>query len=323
MMNRKYILVIVILLFSMGFVTAQTSIPISSTSTPILAITLQPSLDSGGIIKVTSIMKAELLNTDGSIAKTAVIANNVAKFNLSRIHTGDYFIRINDLSDDLVPTRIDNVTKSINQFVGQKLRVSIIGSISDPTYKIDTFSKGQGKYPIVRYFDGTSITPENYAYIILSLKTDPKTLEIRTLGTGSELNKYIPDQSKHPDSVTWTNTSFGDWILSGNNHPYNYNGSDNRCNMCHTNLDQKPTNLSDIKIGYGWCYRCHYGKGGINLGFIDTTATVKPQATIVETTTVQPTITPFPTGTQKAPGFDIFLAISILVIVSLIRKFNQ
>ena len=314
MRNRKYILVIVILLFSMGFVAAQTS-------TSILAITLQPSLDSGGVIKVTSITKTELLNTDGSVANAAVVANNVAKFNLSELHTGDYFVRINDLSDDLIPTRIDDITKSINQFVGQKLRASIIGSISDPIYKIDTFSKGQGKHPIIRYSDGTNIMPESYAYIILSLKTDPKTLEIRTLGTGSELNKYTPDQSNHPNSATWTNRSFENWILS--DHADNYNGSDSRCNMCHPNLGQKPTNLSDVKIGNGWCYRCHYGKGGVDLGFIDKNVTVKPQLTTVEATTVQPTVTPLSTVTQKAPAFGILLAISILVIVSLIRKYEK
>ena len=304
------------ILFGIGSVTAQTYIP---TMKGILALTIQPSLDSTGTIKAANITKAELLSTDGSVVKTATITDNVAKFDISTLTAGDYFIRVNDLIDDLVPTRIDDVTGSINQFVGAKLKVSIIGSISDPVYEITTFSKGQGEHPVVRYSDGTNIVPESYAYTILSMKASPQTLEIKVLGTGSELNKYTPGQPRHPDSSTWSNKSIADWLFSKNNHAYSYNGVDNKCNTCHIDMDKKPATISNAKVGNGMCYKCHYGKGGKGLGFIDTIA-----SNITETKST-PTITniPSPISTPKTPAFEIILAISILILLSLIRRYKN
>ena len=86
-----------------------------------LTVSLQPSLDSkGDIIRAKSITKAELLRMDynGTITTvTGTAANFTALFNLSGIAPGDYFIRVNDLTDNLIPTRIDDPTKDINLFL--------------------------------------------------------------------------------------------------------------------------------------------------------------------------------------------------------------
>lgn len=63
--------------------------------------------------KVDSIIKAELISRTEN--KTATIINGQARFNLTANDTGDQFIRINDLASDLIPTRIDDPTKDINQ----------------------------------------------------------------------------------------------------------------------------------------------------------------------------------------------------------------
>ncbi|VVB51584.1 Uncharacterised protein [uncultured archaeon] len=297
---------IICLFFGTGLVTAQEA--------GTLSFTILPGLDAKGTIKAANMTSAELLNADGLVVTTATVATNTAKFNLSGLTIGDYFIRINGLSDDLVPTRINDATVSINQYVGAKLRLSIIGNISDPAYKIATFSKGQGEHPSVRYPDGVNVAPESYAYIILSMKESPQILEIRSLGTGSELNTYSPGEANHPDSSTWTNKSFSDWILSADNHATNYNGTDSQCNMCHIDMDTIPATLVDIKLDNGWCYRCHYGKEGFDSGFIDTTAVVTP----VETMAVQQT--PAPTATPKAPAFEALFAIGALLIAMLVSR---
>lgn len=297
---------IICLFFGTGFVTAQ--------ETGTLTLTIMTSLDAKGTIKAANMTSAELLSTDGFVVTTATVANNTTKFNLSGLTPGDYFIRINGLADDLVPTRIDDSTVPINQYVGAKLRVSIIGKISDPTYKIKTYSKGQGEHPAVRYPEGVNLAPESYAYIILSMKESPQILEIRSLGTGSELYKYYTDQANHPDSSTWTNKSFADWILSADDHATNYNGTDSKCNMCHIDMNTKPPTLVDIKLDNGWCYRCHYGKEGIDSGFIDTTAKVIP----VQTTAVQEKFTP--TATPKSPAFEALFTLGALLIAILVSK---
>jgi len=65
-----------------------------------------------------------------------------AQFNLSGINPGDYFIEVNDLAGDRVPTRIDSNESDINQSIGIRLRNSVIGNISDPTYRIKARLEG-------------------------------------------------------------------------------------------------------------------------------------------------------------------------------------
>ncbi len=291
----------------------------AETVTGRLTLSLQSSLDGGGDIKATAITKAELLGPDGAVVmKTATITGGTAQFNLSGVQAGDYFIRVNDLADDLVPTRIDDATKDIIQSVGQKLRVAVIGSLSDPIYNIKTYSKGQGEHPVVKYSDGTNVAPERYVYAIVSLKTSPQKLEVRVLGTtriiptAALLNSYTHTASPHP---------FATWILLQNNHgkDANYGGNDSKCNTCHGSLDMKPATYSEVKVNNGWCYKCHYGKGGDPNGFIDITFSESTATPTTPVSTPKAT-TAVPTATPKTPAFEALFAIAALLVALLVRK---
>ncbi|MCX9011066.1 MAG: hypothetical protein OIN66_08085 [Candidatus Methanoperedens sp.] len=94
---------------------------------------------------------------------------------------------VNNLHGDLIPTRIDDPTKDIHQFVGEKLRVSVVGNLSDPTYLIETFTQGQGEHPAVSYSDGSDSRHVlgrfgGDVYIILLLKGNPQRFQVITLG---------------------------------------------------------------------------------------------------------------------------------------------
>lgn len=314
--GRSIIGLTIWLILGIGLVAAQNSTAAAGK----LTLNLQPSLDGEGDIKATSIAGADLLGTDGTVMINGTVAGGTAQFNLSGIAAGDYFIRVNNLADDLVPTRIDDPTMAINQFVGQKLRVTVIGNLSDPTYQVLTFSKGQKEDPVVVYSDGTNKIPETYAYAILSLKTSPQKLEINALGTGSQLNSFTPTSATHPSTSTAVNPSFPIWMLSDKNHANDYNGTDSKCNTCHGSLDTKPATFSLITTNNGWCYRCHYGKGGVDEGFIDTTAVLA--ATTMPTTVIStPTATTaVPTATPSTPAFEALFAISVLLITVLVRR---
>ena len=309
--NKSLIVLVVWLTLSTGLVAAQ-----AATTAGILTLSLQPGLDGKGDIKATSITSAELLGLDGAVIKTATLTGGTAQFDLGSIAGGDYFISVNNLADDLVPTRIDDPTKATNQYVGQKLRAIVIGNLSDPTYRILTFSKGQKEDAVVVYSDGTIKIPETYAYAILSLKTSPQKLDIRSLGTASLLNSYAPATANHPSTSTATKPSFPEWMLGEKNHATDYNGTDSKCNTCHINLDTKPATFTQITTFKGWCYRCHYGKTGVDKGFIDTT-TLAAMPTVTSTpieTTAAPAATP------KTPAFEASLAISALIMVLVRRR---
>jgi hypothetical protein len=313
----KFIIgLIVWLILGVGLVAAQNSTAAAGK----LTLNLQPSLDGEGNIKATSITMAELLGTDGTVMVNGTVAGGTAQFDLSNVAVGDYFIRVNNLADDLVPTRIDNPANTTSQFVGQKLRVTLIGNLTDATYQILTFSKGQREYPVVVYSDGSNETPETYAYVILSLKTSPQKLEIRALGTASQLNSYTPASATHPSTLTSTNPTFSMWMLGDNNHAYDYNGTDSKCNTCHTNLDLKPATFSLITINNGWCYRCHFGKVGVDAGFMDTTAALAATPTSAAVTSTQIATTAMPTATPSTPAFEALFAISALLIAVLARR---
>ncbi len=303
-----------------------------------LILTLEPSLDGKGDIKATSITDAKLSDFQGILVlngiayKAANITNGTAQFNLSAGQfpyrdEGDRYIMINNLSGDLIPTRIDDPTKDVHQFVGKKLRVSIIGNLSDPTYRIETFTIGQGyDHPVVSYYDPTNPGALNNQiagniYIISSLKINP-TFQVITLGAprvgrGLLINEYTPTTPTHPNTSTSINLSFSKWMYGEGSHGFDYGGNDSKCNTCHGNLDMKPANFSDITVNNGFCFRCHYGKGGYAKGFVVDTNRFGVHTSAV--TTANPTPAPT-TATPKTPAFEALPAIAALLEVLLIRR---
>jgi len=310
LVNKSLIGLVVCLTLFIVLAAAQTSM-----AAGILTLSLQPGLDGKGDIKVTSITSAELLGLDGTVIKMATLTGGTAQFDLGSIGGGDYFIRVNNLADDLVPTRIDDPTKAINQYVGQKLRATVIGNLSDPTYAISTHSKGQGHHPVVRYADGVIEPPERYCYVLIYQKTSPQKMEIRVLGTAAVLTTFTPSAATHPSTSTATNPSFLTWMIFGKSHGIDYNGTDSKCITCHINLDTKPATFTQITTLNGWCYRCHYGKGGNDNGFLDTIALTAATATSTPIAT-----TAAPTAAPKTPAFEALLAISALLIMVLVRR---
>ncbi len=304
-----------------------------------LTLTLEPSIDGKGDIKATSITQALLSRYDGIMIicrvyspcityKAATITNGTAKFNLSNEDAGTRYIMINNLSDDNIPTRIDDPTKDIQQFVGRKLQVSIIGSLSDPTYRIKTFTARQGyNHPLVNYPDG-NYSPEvlgrfgGDAYTVLSLKTNPQRFQVITLGAphlgkNQEITDYTPTAPTHPSTSTSTNPSFSKWMYGEGSHGFDYGGNDSKCSICHGNLDTKPANFSDITVNNGFCFRCHYGKGGTDNGFIVDLTRFRPRQPT--TTTAKLTAAPT-TAIPKTPGFEVLSVIAALLAVLLIGR---
>jgi hypothetical protein len=236
-----------------------------------LTLSLDSALDGGGTVKATSITGAELLDSSGTVVVAATMSGGSAVFSLAGVTGGEYFIRVNGLDDDLVPTHIDDPMDTITQFTGQTLRVSVIGSESDPTYRIKTFSQGQNEHPLVKYSDGTDVSPTEYVYALLSLKTTPQKLSLRSLGTGTELNSFSSTSGTHPGTGDFLQP-FATWVLhvqSPLHHGDAFAGVDTNCNTCHGNLDTQAASFSGIAVSNGWCFRCHYGDGGDEDGFVE------------------------------------------------------
>jgi hypothetical protein len=300
-----------------------------------LTVSLAPSLDSkGDIIMATSITKAELLRMDynSTVTKvTGTVAGFTALFNLSGIAPGDYFIRVNGLTDNLIPTRIDDPTKDTNQFVGENLQVSIIGNLSDPTYQIKMLTKTHDVPPRVWCSDGTSVVGEGTSvYIIQSLKTKPQKLEIKYVvlvssePTLTNITDYTPAAPIHPSTMTSLNPPFSQWVFR---HGIDYGGDDSKCNSnsCHGNLNTIPANLNtknpspfngnfiEIPVNKGFCYRCHYGKSGTEAGWVGEPGCEHSYPTT--TPTAIPT-----TPTPKTPAFEALFAISALLMAILVKR---
>ena len=238
-----------------------------------LTLTLNATMDGTGASTVDAITSAVLLNTAGSTVATATLLDNMtAQFDLNGISPGDYFIEVNHLAGDRVPTRIDSNESDINQSVGTRLRNSVIGSIANPTYRIK--SRLGGRHQIVNYITGANET--EVPYIIVS--ANPQKIEVHEFNTSRELSNFTANGA-HP-----TGDSFQTWILGSNNHGINYNGTDSKCNGCHGNLSTKAPTFSAITTNDGMCYRCHYGKSGDGNGFVDPaqpiTDTIPPTTTI-------------------------------------------
>jgi hypothetical protein len=228
----------------------------AAAAAPTLTVSLSTQLDtSAGAVKATAITQGELFNTAKVLVKTATISGGAAKFGLTGLTAGHYFIRVNALASDLVPTKIDNPAVSMTQFVGKKLRSSVIGTLAAPTYRIETFSKGQGQHQVVKYSNGTAATPTGWAYVILQPGT--KKLEIRYLATAALLTKHS-HAGPH---------SFSTWMLG----PANHGKSTMNCASCHGSTSSHPASYSGISGGNGWCYKCHYGPAGPSLGMVKST----------------------------------------------------
>ncbi len=300
-----------------------------------LTVSLSPSLDSkGDIIRAISITKAELLEANVFVTAPAavgtVVSDNMVLFNLSGIAPGDYFIRLNNRSDEIFPTRIDDPTKGINQFVGQTLRVSVISSnLSDPVYIFKTYLNGLGP---VNCSDGYQVSQNSY--IRLSLKTDPQKLEVNGFEIYQELYDYIiggrrlldytPTTPIHPSTSTSTSPLFSKWVFS---HGDDYNRNDSKCSSCHGNLETKPASFSDIAVNNGFCYRCHSGPYipivwlvqedvcPYHPHAISTTTSIPTQ-----TSTPKPTASLTTTSAPATPAFEALLAISALLMAVLIRR---
>ncbi len=216
---------------------------------------LDATLNRAGASKATAITTAELLNGSGAVVKTATITAGSAVIDMTGLATGDYFIRINNLNDDLVPTRLDSVSANQTQFIGQQLNQTVVGTLASPTYRMLTYSKGQGKHAVVNYTNGATSTPERYVYVLFALKASPRRTDIRVLGTGALLS-----------SLNHANHSFPAWIMTS----HVSGADDNNCD-CHSPISSKPGSYNSIGESNGFCYQCHYGPVGSSAGMVDPT----------------------------------------------------
>ena len=241
-----------------------------------LTVILNDTMDGTSTPLVDNFAGAVLLDTLDNIVSTATIPDNMtAQFSIGNIAPGDYFVEVNGLTGDHLPTRIDSNSSDITQFVGKRLRNSVIGSISNPTYRIKVYPSGNppvvnSSHPVVNYT--TDLNESIYNFVIVS--GNESKIEIRTLDTSEELNNFSTNDTDH----NGLSVPFQTWILgdtrdsTGNfvgNHGHLYNASADVCIGCHTNLGTKPDNFSDVSSTNGWCFRCHNGPEGPSNGFFD------------------------------------------------------
>jgi protocatechuate 3,4-dioxygenase beta subunit len=267
-------------------VTTNVTVP-----TPKLTLTLNTTMDGTSPPLVSNITSAELLDTSGNNVETATLPDNMtAQFNLSGIMPGDYFIEVNGLIGDHLPTRIDSNVSDINQSVGLRLRNSVIGNISNPMYRIKVYPSGNppvvnSSHPVVNYATGAN--ESIYNFVIVPGNTS--RIEVRVLNTSEELSNFTPSSNTHPAGANFSSEPFQIWILGDiknstgafiGNHGHLYNNTDSNCNTCHGNLSIKAPSFSDITSSNGWCFRCHYGKTGPGNGFVDPRAVAAANGTI-------------------------------------------
>lgn len=220
-----------------------------------LTLSLDATLNTTGTSKATSLTSAQLLDTTGAVVSTGTISSGVAAIPMSGLSAGNYFIRVNNLSNDLVPTRITNPTTALAQRVSNMLNISTIGPTSTPTYKIVTWSLGQSRPSIVGFLTGATAPPTRYAYGIISL-TGTVTFETRAMGTAAPLASYSPPSNGEHNELTW--------LIGANGHRASAGSS---CLGCHGST--KPAAYTSVRTSTGWCYKCHYGTAGTSAGIID------------------------------------------------------
>ena len=238
---------------------------------PKLTISLDSTLDdSSGTILATSITGATMTDSAGTLIKTAQISDSKANFYIEDLYPDDYFITINGLTQERVPTRIIAIQDTIydmTQVVGKKLCTSLILSGNDTIFMIKTFFRGQEGHPVRQYSDGVNLLPEEYAYIIQSMGAGMGNFEVRVDSTaGLLMREPNPRHSPH---------QFGSWIAGEANHGKALlNNPDlitSQCQGmgCHNNYDTKPLQWHDISPMIGYCFKCHYGSAGISAGMVD------------------------------------------------------
>ena len=217
-------------------------------------------------MKATSITSADLLDVANRTAARATLVAGSAVFSLAGLGAGDYFVKVNEDGDDLVPTRLDDSTADVSQRVGQKLRASYIGPTSNPSYRIKTWSAGQKSEPAVKYSDGAPVDGEQ-PYVIMTLAAP--LVELKVLGTGVLLTALTPP-AMHADDAP-----FDAWILNtkGKDHhgdKFAEDGGPSSCSGCHWDEGKKPLGgYAAVRSSKGWCFACHNGDEGPGAGFVD------------------------------------------------------
>jgi hypothetical protein len=200
---------------------------------------------------------------------TAHLSGGAAIFDLTGIAAGTYFIRVNDLNNDLLPSRIDDPTRDVNEVFNTMLRRGLMGTVADPAYIFHTHSKGQGNTGVVKYSDGTAAAPERHNYDVILAKATPRKIQIRVLGTDALLTEVTLAGTTHPSgSQALPGWMFG---LFGSDNHGKVMATNNNCASCHGSLDTHPASHAGITASNGWCFNCHYGQGGDDLGFVDST----------------------------------------------------
>lgn len=230
-----------------------------------LVLTLDPSIDQpDDDVKATTISTAILLDGAGGIVATATIVESAAVFDLTGSSPGDYFVEINGDALDLVPTRIDDPTRTTLQRVGQKLKASYISAEDKPAYRINAYSDGQ----VVTFFTGAPIG-DQHPYLLYAFGTS--RLEIRVLGSTRQLSAFpLARCAGHTD------VSVDGWLLNTPNeehHGDSYNATDggDPCFACHGDGWRRQVSYDDITPSRGWCFKCHRGPNGSSAGFVDPT----------------------------------------------------
>ena len=153
----------------------------------------------------------------------------------------------------------------MTQLVGKGLYESLIISGNDTLFRIRTFLESHGAHPVRAYSNGADISPVEYAYAIESYLAGTASVEIR-IDSSAVLLLSDTGQRRGPHPL-------GTWMLGESNHGTGPAGDPDstaaQCQSCHANFDMKPMQWSMITPMRGYCYKCHYGSGGIAEGIID------------------------------------------------------
>ncbi len=292
-MKIKFKLEMAMLLATLMIAGASTA----TAAAPNLTLTLNNTMDGMSPSLVNNITSAMLLDTSGNNVATAALPDNMtAQFNLSGIIPGEYFIEVNGLAGDHLPTRIDSNASNINQSAGLRLRNSVIGDISNPTYRIKVYPSGNppvvnSSHPVVNYATGANESIYNFVIVPGNISR----IEVRVLNTSAELSNFTPSSDTHPGGANFPSEPFQIWILGDitdstgafiGNHGHLFNSTADTCSGCHGNVSTKLPNYSDITPPFtsspagGWCFKCHNGPGGPRNGFVDPTVVVAANGTI-------------------------------------------
>ena len=246
-----------------------TPTPTPTTMGPQLVLTLTPGA------KAANFSSAVLLDNTSTIVESASSISGdglTATFNLSGITPGFNSIEVNGLTGDRLPTYIDNNTITQNQSVTGSLTGIVIGDASNPTkYRIK--ARSGGRHPVVNFATGQN---ESKMPFIIVYNTSVQKIEIRVVNTSELLTSFTPTADSNTMHLGLGGTSFQNWQFGSNNHGIVYNNTDSKCIGCHTTMNTKPANYTDVGTGFagagsGWCFKCHYGgtNGGDSNGFVN------------------------------------------------------